>query len=115
MAWQPDIPQVASATFEVLDGHGAGRSFPVQFNPGSLDYTVNNEFDDRNSANAARQFVKKTTAKLTMTLQYDTTDSGQDVRNLTGQVAGLLEPAPDGSKNFAPKVLFSGAPSTSAA
>jgi Contractile injection system tube protein len=107
MTWLPDIPQLAVAHFEVRDGAGQGRPFDVQFNPASLEYTLSSEFDDRNSANAARQFVKKTSGKLTMTLPYDTTLTGADVRGFTGQVAKLLQPAADGKKKFAPKVLFS--------
>lgn len=106
MPWLPDIPALTTAGFEVIDGPGKGQKFPVQFNPASLEYSVNNEFDSRNSDKAARQFVKKTSAKLALTLVYDTTTTGADVRGLTSQVAKLLEPAKDGSKKFAPKVQF---------
>ena len=107
MPWLPDAPTVAAATFKVLEGNGAGGpAFDVQFNPASLDYTISNEFDDRNGNNGARQFVKKSTAKLTMTLIFDTTETGASVRDVTANIAGLLEPAKDGSKKFAPKVEF---------
>src|SRR5690349_19584139 len=109
MSWLPDIPSVESATFKVLDGAGAGTGTPfaVQFNPASLEHTLANEFDDRNgSNNGARQFVKKTTAKLTMTLVFDTTQTGTSVRDVSANLAGLLEPAKDGKKKYAPKVEF---------
>lgn len=107
MPWLPDLPATETATFKVLDGAGAGGDpFAVQFNPASLEYTITNEFDDRNGNNGARQFVKKSSAKLTMTLVFDTTTTGESVRNVTANIAGLLEPAPDGSKKFAPKVEF---------
>lgn len=107
MPWLPDAPTVAAATFKVLEGTGAdGPAFDVQFNPASLEYTISNEFDDRNGNNGARQFVKKSTAKLTMTLIFDTTETGASVRDVTANIAGLLEPAKDGSKKFAPKVEF---------
>jgi len=107
MAALPATPTVATATFKVLEGAGAdGKSFPVQFNPVSLEYTISTEFDDRNGSNGARQFVKKSSAKLTMTLVFDTTDDGSDVRKKTEQISSLLEPAEDGSKKFAPKVEF---------
>ncbi|WP_431287214.1 hypothetical protein [Roseateles chitinivorans] len=107
MPWLPDAPTVAAATFKVLEGTGAGGpAFDVQFNPASLDYTISNEFDDRNGNNGARQFVKKSSAKLTMTLIFDTTEIGASVRDVTANIAGLLEPAPDGTKKFAPKVEF---------
>nr|WP_145552508.1 hypothetical protein [Variovorax boronicumulans] len=107
MAWLPDAPTVASATFKVLDGPGAGGApFELQFNPASLEYTISNEFDDRNGNNGARQFVKKSTGKLSMTLVFDTTETGVSVRDVTAHISGLLEPAKDGSKQFAPKVEF---------
>ena len=107
MPWLPDAPTVAAATFKVLEGTGAGGpAFDVQFNPASLEYTISNEFDDRNGNNGARQFVKKSSAKLTMTLMFDTTETGASVRDVTANIAGLLEPAKDGSKKFAPKVEF---------
>jgi hypothetical protein len=107
MAWLPDAPTVAAATFKVLDGPGAGGApFELQFNPASLEYTVSNEFDDRNGNNGARQFVKKSSGKLSMTLVFDTTETGVSVRDVTAHISGLLEPAKDGSKQFAPKVEF---------
>jgi len=107
MPWLPDIPATQSATFKVLEGTGAGGpAFAVQFNPASLEYTISTEFDDRNGNNGARQFVKKTSAKLTLTLIFDTTQTGASVRDVTANIAGLLEPAPDGTKKFAPKVEF---------
>ena len=107
MPWLPDLPAVATATFTVLDGAGAGAApFELQFNPASLDYTVSNEFDDRSGANGARQFVKKSSAKLTMSLVFDTTTTGNSVRDVTAAIAALLEPARDGSRSFAPKVEF---------
>ncbi len=108
MALLPDAPTVALATFKVLDGaSGSGpRQFDVQFNPASLEHTISNEFDDRNGNNGARQFVKKSSAKLTMTLLFDTTLDGASVRNLTSQVSRLLEPSKSGGKKFAPKVEF---------
>ncbi len=107
MTWLPDSPTVASATFKVLDGAGAGgKPFKVQFNPASLEYTISNEFDDRNGNNGARQFVKKSSAKLTMTLVFDTTDVGTSVRDVTANIANLLQPTKDGAKKAAPKIQF---------
>ena len=108
MALLPDLPTVALARFKVLDGASgnAPRQFDLQFNPASLEHTLSNEFDDRNGNNGARQFVKKSSAKLTMTLLFDTTLDGSSVRNLTNQVSRLLEPARSGGKKFAPKVEF---------
>ena len=108
MSLLPDAPAAEAATFTVLDGTGSdGEPFAVQFNPTSLEYTVSNAFDDRNGNNGARQFVKKSSAKLSMALIFDTTDDGSDVRGQTGRLARLMEPAKDGSKPFAPRVEFS--------
>src|SRR3954470_20262654 len=107
MGWLPDAPTLAPATFKILDGPGAGGTpFQAQFNPASLECTITNEFDDRNGNNGARQFVKKSSAKLSMTVVFDTTDTGNSVRDVTANIAALLEPAPDGTKKFAPKVEF---------
>jgi hypothetical protein len=103
----PAAQDVVAATFSVIDGTGASAPpFPVQFNPASLEYTISNEFDDRNGNNGARQFVKKSTAKLTMTLVFDTTLDGSDVRTQTEKISGLMEPAKDGKKKYAPKLEF---------
>jgi len=107
MGWLPDAPTLTPAKFKILEGPGAGATeFEAQFNPASLEYTIANEFDDRNGNNGARQFVKKSSAKLTMTLVFDTTETGNSVRDVTANIAALLEPAPDGTKKFAPKVQF---------
>jgi len=107
MPWLPNVPTIEFATFKVLEGTGAGGTpFAVQFNPASLDYTISTEFDDHNGNNGARQFVKKSSAKLTMTLVFDSTQTGNSVREQTDKIAQLLKPAPKGTKKFAPKVEF---------
>ena len=107
MSWLPDPPTVASATFKVLDGKGAGgKPIPVQFNPASLEYTISNEFDDRNGNAGARQVVKKSTSKLTMTLVFDTTDTGTSVHELTDKIAAFLPRPVNGDKAAAPKIEF---------
>jgi hypothetical protein len=107
MSALPDTPTVASATFKVLDGAGAGAPpIVVQFNPATLEYTISNEFDDRNGNAAARQVVKKSTSKLTMTLVFDTTDVGTSVHQITDKIAAFLPRPVDGSKPPAPKIEF---------
>jgi len=99
--------QIAMASFKVLEGGGAGgEAVDVQFNPTSLEYTLSNEFDSSAGNNSARQFVKKTSGKLAMTLVFDTTDDGSDVRGKTERISRLLKPAKSGDKKFAPKVEF---------
>ena len=116
MAMFPDEPDVELASFTVADLSSPGKGLPpllpnfdffqVPFNPASLEYTISNEFDDRNGNNGARQFVKKSTAKLSMTLVFDTTMDGRDVRAQTERLARLMKPAKDGRKNVAPKITF---------
>ncbi|MEY4752974.1 MAG: hypothetical protein RJA44_649 [Pseudomonadota bacterium] len=96
------------ASFSIIDASGQpSQRFPVQFNPASLEYTLSNEFDGQGNAAQARQFVKKTSGKLSMTLLFDTTETGTDVRAVSANIAHLLEPAPDGRRQVAPKVDFS--------
>ncbi len=107
MARLPDSPKVELATFKVLEGAGAGgAAIAVQFNPASLEYSLSNEMDSSGGNKSARQFVKKTSGKLTMTLVFDSTDTGADVRAQTEKISTLLQPAKDGKKKFAPKVEF---------
>ena len=106
--WLPQPVSMAehTAKFTVLEGTGANTSFTVQFNPASLEYSITSQLDERNGANAARQSVKKTSGKLTLALVFDTTDTGCDVREVTANVSGLLEPDKRGTKKYAPKVQF---------
>lgn len=106
MPWLPESPATVAATFTVIEGPSADLAFAVQFNPASLEYAITTQFDDGNGDNGARQFVKKSSGKLSMTLLFDTTDTGASVREKTVPIARLLEPAPDGDKKFAPKVEF---------
>jgi hypothetical protein len=107
MSWLPDSPTIAHASIKTLSGPNKGQPpLAVQFNPATLEYTVSNEFDDRNGNSSARQVVKKSTAKLTMTLVFDTTDVGTDVRKITGKIGALLPRTKDGSKPDAPKMEF---------
>ena len=116
MAMLPSEPDVELASFTVTALSSPGKGLPallpnfdffqVPFNPASLEYSISNEFDDRNGNNGARQFVKKSTAKLSMTLVFDTTMDGSDVRAQTERLARLMKPARDGKKNVAPKLTF---------
>lgn len=95
------------ATFQVLEGIGAGEpAASVQFNPASLEYSLSNEFDTSSNNNSPRQFVKKTSGKLTMSLVFDTTLDGSDVRIQSEKISKLMQPSPHAGKKFAPKVEF---------
>src|SRR5512142_2033645 len=99
----PDLPQVHLAHFKTLTGSPTVE-FDVHFNPESLEYTVNNTLKEEGQGAKKKQFVDKTTAKLTMKLVFDTTDTGDDVRIHTDRVAQLLKPVAQGSKRVPPNV-----------
>lgn len=94
------------ASFETLTGEKL--NVPVHFNPASLQYTVANTLKEEGKGAKKKQYVSQTTAKLTMDLVFDTTDTGEDVRVTTNKMAKLLQPvAAGGGKNVPPTVRFS--------
>jgi hypothetical protein len=107
MSDRPELPTVVLARFKTLPPRG-GRSveLPVHFNPASLQYTIANTLKEEGSGSKKKQFVDKTTAKLTMQLVFDTTHNGEDVRAYTDKIAGMLKPIPEGSKQVPPNVEF---------
>lgn len=86
----PNPLQLVKASFKI---RGSDDVFNVHFNPQSLQYTITNNLKNTGSGNAAKQYVDESTGKLTMDLVFDTTDTGEDVRLHTVQVAQLMEPA----------------------
>lgn len=81
----------APAKFYVKRGGGAPQLLNVTFfNPVSLQYSVANTLAQQGQGK--QQYVSQTTAKLTMDLIFDTTDSGRDVRVDTSQIAQLMDP-----------------------
>jgi hypothetical protein len=68
-------------------------SLDVHFNPASMVYTVENKSPQSSSGPKKRQFVAQFSGKLTMDLQFDTTDTGDDVRSITSKVAKFMEPS----------------------
>lgn len=85
-----DAPKLAKAQLIPLPD---GVPMDVHFNPASLVYTVENKGPQTSGSPKARQFVAQFSGKLTMDLQFDTTDTGVDVRQLTGKVARFMEPS----------------------
>ncbi len=64
----------------------------VHFNPASLQLQLSNELKE--SRNQQRsQYIAKTTAKLTMDLQFDTTDTGEDVMKTTRKLQAFVAPS----------------------
>ena len=87
------------ATFTMLTGPDKGQPVEVHFNPVSLQYALSNSLSRTGSGDSNKQHVSQTSGKLTMELVFDTTDSGDDVRGHTGQIARFMQPAGGGSEN----------------
>ncbi|MGA7235768.1 MAG: hypothetical protein WBY44_08815 [Bryobacteraceae bacterium] len=81
-------PTVVKATLKALPD---GEAIPVHFNPASLVYTVENSNPQQAGDPRRRQFAAQFTGKLTMDLQFDTTDTGADVRNFTTPIALFMQ------------------------
>ncbi|HEV2842479.1 MAG TPA: hypothetical protein VGW39_14245 [Chthoniobacterales bacterium] len=89
----PNAQAVAIASIGVVTGGNDEVADPisVHFNPVSLQLAVSNELKD--SGNQQRkQFIAKTTTKLTMDLIFDTTDTGEDVTKTTRKIQAFLAP-----------------------
>ena len=93
----------ARARFGILkDDSGEPSEFiPVDFNPVSLEVTVQTETKAEGGQNA--QHVSKSSAKLSLELIFDSTDTGEDVRKRTQRIERLLVPA---DKKTPPRVRF---------
>ena len=66
------------------------------FNPGSLQYTLEAAAQQQNQPNRTgqTQHVSEFTAKLSFDAIFDNTDIGEDVRSTTSLIAAFLRPAP---------------------
>jgi hypothetical protein len=99
------------AFFELQSGPQSGEHIDVHFNPVSLQYELSNNLQDEGSGSQKKQYVSKSTAKLSMELVFDTTDTRTDeaeytdVREHTGKVARLMQPV-EGEKTLPPVVSF---------
>src|SRR5262245_43344032 len=102
----PQTPAtVELARLKTLSGPAAQRvDFKVHFNPESLQYSVQNTLKEEGKGAKKKQHVSQTSAKLTMQLVFDTTDTGEDVRVHTDKAAKLLQPFKDGSDKSPPLV-----------
>ena len=81
-------PAVAKAQLKALPN---GEAIPVHFNPASLVYTVENSTQQQSGNPNRSQFAARFTGKLTMDLQFDTTDTGADVRQVTNKIALFMQ------------------------
>ncbi len=82
------IPVVTKAQLQSLSG---GDPLVVHFNPASLVYSLENSTRQQGGDPKRRQYAGQFTGKLTMDLQFDTTDTGDDVRTITNQVAMFMQ------------------------
>ncbi|MFN9385841.1 MAG: hypothetical protein ACK6BU_02640 [Cyanobacteriota bacterium] len=96
------------ASFKPLNGPEANQPFAVHFNPTTLQISIANTLEDKGQGKEKKQYVTKSSAKLSMDLIYDSTHDGTDVRLQTGKIAKLMEPAKRQGDNAAPPsvVLF---------
>lgn len=79
-------------------GSGDPSVVLVQFNPASLNYSVQNTLEKKGRDANAKQFVAQTTAKLEFDLTFDSTHDGGDVRAETDRIKQFLNPG-DKSSN----------------
>jgi hypothetical protein len=107
MPEKPPAPAPELARFRTLSGPAASRvDIAVHFNPESLQYTVQNTLKEEGEGAKKKQHVSQTSAKLAMQLVFDTTDTGEDVRVYTDEMAKLLRPYEEGADKAPPLVEF---------
>ncbi len=102
----PATQQVALARFKTVKAAEA-IDVEVHFNPASLSYSLSNALQAEGDGDKKKQYVSQTSATLTMDLVFDTTDSGDDVREATDKMAKLLRPHGPSGKQVPPLVEFS--------
>ena len=103
-------PQIAKATLTALPN---GTPLTVHFNPASLVYSIENSVAQQSGGPKKVQYVAQFSGKLTMDLQFDTTDTGDDVRTVTNQVALFMQASANASaaaQNSAPPSSNGNAP-----
>src|SRR5262245_52084071 len=82
-------PKIAKAKLRSL---GPDKTeLEVHFNPISLVYSVENSSPQQSGDPKRRQFAAQFSAKLSMDLQFDNTDNGDDVRRDTLKVARFMQ------------------------
>jgi hypothetical protein len=76
-----------------------GTVVEVHFNPASLVYTIENSIKQQSGYPKRKQFAAQFSGKLTMDLQFDTTDTGEDVRKITNRVAMFMQASANAGKS----------------
>ena len=101
----PKLESLATAKFKTVKSPEP-IEVTVHFNPASLQYTVANTLKEEGKGSDKKQYVTGTSAKLTMDLVFDTTDTGQDVRETTEKLAKMLDAHGPSGKQVPPLVEF---------
>lgn len=94
------VPPVTTATLRpktdakgrnLTAGQQDGQKVTVDFSPETLQITLTNTVQKGQGGKPA-QTVTESTAKLSFTLIFDTTLTGEDVRQKTGKIANMMDP-----------------------
>jgi len=91
----PSIVMARIGAVTTKKGDKVGEWITVHFNPSSLQLQVSNELKTTRNQQRA-QYIAKANAKLTMELQFDTTDTGEDVTTTTRKLQAFIVPAKPG-------------------
>jgi hypothetical protein len=89
-----------------FQAEGSEERIEVHFNPESLQFTVSSNLKNQGSGNSTKQYVSESTGKLTMDLVFDSTHSGEDIRQKTTRIAAFMGPLDDEDENVPPVVSF---------
>lgn len=77
--------------FTYTAADGSSQTVPIDFNPATLEYRI--ALNTRGAGGQAQQAAGAASAKLSVELLFDTTDTGDDVRSKTHRVELMLRPA----------------------
>jgi len=98
-----------SGRFTYTAADGTAQSVPIDFNPATLEYSI--ALNTQGEGGQTQQAAGAASAKLSLELLFDSTDTGEDVRRKTNLVERLLQPQPpqggaDGPPLAPPMVTF---------
>lgn len=95
--------------FTYTAADGSAQAVPIDFNPATLEYSL--ALNTQGEGGQTQQAAGAASAKLSLELLFDSTDTGDDVRSKTNKVERLLQPLPpsggaDGPPLAPPMVTF---------
>jgi hypothetical protein len=88
----------AQFTYQGTDG--STQIVPVDFNPSALEYSIT--LNTQGEGGKTQQAASRASAKLNLELVFDSTDTGEDVRNKTNKVELMLGPPNKSAAKGAP-------------